>query len=1064
MLQQNIFGDRNYKQKLANFNIDSISDLESKKKIIEEYLRSLESGRIEKTKEEAQQADFLNKFFGDILGYDYNDPTLWNLEKEYKSVTDGTKADGALGFFTIEDRAKSADVRAVVELKDALTDLDKSQNRLGDKRTPVEQAFSYSSKAGGRCNWVIVSNFKEIRLYRATDQSRYESFMVSGLMDPDNLNRFFFLMQKERLISQKGESPIDVLYRERLEFEQIISKQFYSRYKAMRIELFEHLKQENPGKDPVLLITKTQKLLDRFIFTCFCEDTNLLPSYTLKKIKDILTNAFDFEPDKLWRQLKGLFHSVDIGNPPLEITKFNGGLFSKDDELDALIIRDSILLKLIDFSDFDFASDLNVNILGHIFEQSLSDIEEIKTQIGNGKELSVDEKADIRKNGKRKKEGIFYTPEYITRYIVKEAIGGWLDDRKGELGFYNLPELTAGDIKSIKKVRRKSKEDGKMYERLEFNRAVEQHMAFWEAYKERLRNIKVLDPACGSGAFLNQAFDYLYIEGQRVNVEISRLNLDQREIFELDRHILTNNIFGVDLNPESVEITKLSLWLKTARKNKELTALDETIKCGNSLIDDAAVAGERAFDWKREFAEIMKEGGFDVIIGNPPYVFAREKITEAEKSYYVQNYSTAQYQVNTYILFMEQAFNLLKDKSYFGFIVPNAWLMVSSAKNLREMLLNESRICEIVNLAGYSFEGVNVETVILNAKKEKVVSNTVDVKLSSSFDFVFSHTRSQEEFLKNDGFEFKVFSDDSSDRIYEKITQNSIILDEVAAVKAGLQAYESGKGTPVQTPSDVKNRPFDFKNKIDDNTFPYLEGRDVNRYFIKWSGGYLKYGEHLAAPRSFDIFSNKKIIIREITGSYPKTIDAAYSEDVLLFNRSNIAVIEKPGSQLSLKYILGLLNSNLMSYYFMKNTPKAVRKMFPKIILKDLRQFPIRVAENQQPFIEKVDCMLAENNRLHKTADGFIQLLQSKWANLKITGRVSEWYKLSFENFRKELEKQKIKLSLQEQAEWLQYFTEQKQEASNIRSSIKKTDSEIDRMVYELYELTDEEIRIVEQV
>ncbi|MDQ1352405.1 MAG: hypothetical protein QG657_2711 [Acidobacteriota bacterium] len=1063
MQQQNIFGDRNYKQKLTNFSIDTIADLEGKKRIIESYIRTLESGRIERAKEEAIQADFLNKFFGDILGYDYNDPNLWNLEKEYKSVTDGTKADGALGFFSMADNAINADVRAIVELKDALTDLDKAQNRLGDKRTPVEQAFSYSSKAGGRCKWVIVSNFKEIRLYHASDQSRYENFMVPELLNPDNLKRFFFMLQKERLISQKGESLLDSLYRERLEFEQTISRQFYSQYKAMRVELFEHLKSNNPGKEPLLLIAKTQKLLDRFIFVCFCEDANHLPAYTLRRIKDILTTAFDFEPDKLWRQFKGLFHSIDIGNPPLEITKFDGGLFAKDDELDSLTIKDSILLKLIDFSNFDFASDLNVNILGHIFEQSLTDIEEMKAQIGNGKKLSGAEKVEIRKNGKRKKEGIFYTPEYITRYIVREAIGAWLEDRKRELGFYNLPELTGDDVNSIKRVRRKSKKDGKMYEVLEYNKAIEQHIAFWEAYKERLRNIKVLDPACGSGAFLNQAFDYLYSEGRKVNDEISRLNLGQREIFELDRHILTNNIYGVDLNPESVEITKLSLWLKTASKGKELTALDENIKCGNSLIDDAAVAGERAFEWVKEFVEIMTIGGFDVIIGNPPYVFAREKINETEKNYYMQNYITAQYQVNTYILFIERAFNLLKDKGYFGFIVPNAWLMVSSAKKLREMLLNKARICEIVNLAGYSFEGVNVETIIINAQKEAVLSNILTVKLSRSYDFVFSHTRNQEEFLKNEGFEFKVFSDDSSDRIIEKVKHRSIILDEVASVKAGLKAYESGKGNPAQTPSDVKNRPFDFKSKIDDNTFPYLEGRDVNRYFIKWSGGYLKYGEHLAAPRSFDIFSNKKIIIREITGSYPKSINATYSEDVLLFNMSNIAVIEKHGSRVSLKYILGILNSSLMSYYFMKNTPKAVRQMFPKIILQDLRQFPIRIAENQQPLIEKVESMLAENNRLHTTANGLIQLLQSKWPNLSITGKLSDWYTLSFEEFRNELEKQKIKLSLSEQSEWLQYFNEQKQKTETIQSLIAKTNNEIDKMVYQLYQFTDEEIRIVEQ-
>ena len=1048
--------------------MDTIPALTVKKKIIEKYIRALRSGRIEKTKEESIQADFLNKFFGDILEYVYDGPNCWNLEKEYKSVTDASKADGVLGFFSMAGKTKNADVRAVIELKDALTDLDKAQNRLGDKRTPVEQAFSYSSKAGGHCKWVIVSNFKEIRLYHASDQSRYEDFMVADLVDNEQLKRFFFLLKKDHLISEKGESIIDILYRERLEFEKIISKQFYSKYKAMRIELFDHLKQHNPEKDHLLLFTKTQKLLDRFIFVCFCEDSNLIPAYTLKKIKDILDQAFDFEPNKVWRQLKGLFHSIDQGNPQMDINRFDGGLFNKDEVLDALIIKDSILLKMIEFSDFDFDSDLNVNILGHIFEQSLSDIEEIKAQIDNGYVLSAEEKNDLRINGKRKKEGIFYTPEYITRYIVKEAIGGWMDDRKRELGFYDLPELTPGDMDSIKQVRRRSKQDGKMYESLEYNREIEQHLAFWEAYQERLRNIKVLDPSCGSGAFLNQAFDYLLGEYLKVNDEISRLKLGQKGIFEPNRHILTKNLYGVDLNVESVEITKLSLWLKTARKDKELTSLDENIKCGNSLIDDPAIAGVRAFDWSVNFPRVFpgsgNEGdGFDVVIGNPPYVFAREKINEDEKNYYTQNYSSAQYQVNTYILFIERSLDLLKNLGYMGLIVPNAWLMVSSAKNLREILLTQSKICEIVNLAGYSFEGVNVETIILNAKKEKVEANTLDVKLSSSYDFVFSHTRNQEEFLKNDGFEFKVFSDDSSDRMIKKITQNSFTLDEVATVKAGLQAYESGKGNPVQTPSDVKNRPYDFLSKIDENTFPYLEGKDVNRYFIRWSGGYLKYGENLAAPRTFDIFSNKKIIIREITGSYPKTINATYSEDVLLFNRSNIAVIEKTSSNVSLKYILGILNSILMSYYFMKNTPKAVRQMFPKIILKDLRVFPIRVTENQQPLIAKVDFILQENNRLQKVSESFIRLLKSKWSNLDIKGKLAGWYTLSFEDFRIALKKQKIKLKLAEQSEWLSYFNDQKHQIEKILSEIAKIDDDINKMVYDIYDLTDEDIAMIEK-
>ncbi len=491
MNQLNIFADKYFKQKLDNFNIEDIPDIELKKNTISKYIKALESGRIESTKEESIQADFLNNFFGDVLGYDYKDSQKWNLEKEYKSLTDASKADGALGFFTMAGKEIQSDIRAVVELKDALTDLDKPQHRLNDRRTPVEQAFSYSSKAGGKCRWVILSNFKEIRLYHSSDQGCYELFIVTDLLEQENIKRFFYILQKENLISESSESLIDRSYRERQETEQIITKKFYNEYKKLRLDLFTHLKENNSGLDEIFLLNKTQKLLDRFIFVCFCEDKNLLPPYTSIKVKDILINAFNFYPYKLWRQLSGLFQCIDKGSSLHNINRFNGGLFAKDDDLDNLILEDDILLKLITLSEYDFASDINVNILGHIFEQSISDIEEIKAKIGNGKELSTEEKTEVKKNGRRKKEGIFYTPEYITSYIVKESVGGWLDDRKKELGFYELPELTDEDYQTIKSAKKKSKEIKKFVEKLTYNSKIEKHILFWEAYRENLRNIKV---------------------------------------------------------------------------------------------------------------------------------------------------------------------------------------------------------------------------------------------------------------------------------------------------------------------------------------------------------------------------------------------------------------------------------------------------------------------------------------------------------------------------------------------------------------------------------------------
>jgi len=855
----------------------------------------------------------------------------------------------------------------------------------------------------------------------------------------------------------EGESLLDILYRERLEFEQTISKQFYSRYKAMRVELFEHLKLNNPAKDPLLLITKTQKLLDRFIFVCFCEDANLLPAYTLRRIKDILTTAFDFEPDKLWRQLKGLFQSIDIGNPPLDITKFDGGLFAKDDDLDTLTIKDSILLKLIDFSNFDFASDLNVNILGHIFEQSLTDIEEMKVQIGNGKALSGDEKVEIRKNGKRKKEGIFYTPEYITRYIVKEAIGGWLEDRKRELGFDNLPELTPGDLDSIKRVRRKSKKDGKMYEMLEFNQAIEQHIAFWEAYKEQLRNIKVLDPACGSGAFLNQAFDYLYIEGHKVSDEISRLNLGQPEIFELGRHILTNNIHGVDLNPESVELTKLSLWLKTAGIGKELTALDGTIKCGNSLIADASVAGERAFDWAKEYAEIMNGGGFDVIIGNPPYVTLslgkkQEKVNEKELYFYKKEYTNSlEYKGNTFALFIEKATRLVRTSGYVSFIVPATLLLNTTFEKLRGYILTNVKIEYLVNIKYKVFNDAEIGATLIFVFKEQTQSqnnlvNVTEINQEKDFFNVLNYKQIlQNRFLENHSYNF--YTDIEGMDLINNISYNNIPLGELVIFYQGIITGDNDK--------------FLARTKETEKHEKILRGRDINRYFLKFGDTYVLYEpEKLWSNTDERFFKADEKIINRQTGD---SLIAVYDdEQYFCLDSTHVQVLKD--KNFNLKYILALFNSKLLNFVYRKLT-EEVGRTFAQIKTVILKQLPIVRAtqEQQQAFIFKVDRMTNFNKELHEYSLKFIQLLKSKWSNLNITGRLSDWYTLSFEDFRKELEKQKIKLSLPEQAEWLQYFTEQKQKAENILSLIENTDNEIDKMVYVLYELTGEEIRIVEQ-
>ena len=407
-------------------------------------------------------------------------------------------------------------MRAVVELKDARTLLDAKQ-KLGAKgraETPVEQAFSYPSKMGASCRWVLVSNFVELRLYAANDQTRAEVFDFRTLPDQlAALRRFFALLAAGQLLPlpAQPDAPLDRALRQRQVQEARISKAFYGDYRKARRALLDHLIEQNPAVPPLDLLAHTQKLLDRVIFVCFCEDKNIIPRQTFRRLLDaVRANVFDPADDKIYRTVRGLFQSIDQGNPAANINRFNGGLFAPDAALDALVIKDRTLGPVISLERYDFASELNVNILGHIFEQSLADLEAERARLAG-------EAPPSAKQGKRKQDdGIFYTPDYITCYIVGQAVGGWLRERRAEAGLDALPELTDQDRATIG-VNQQTKR------LLVPSARVQRHLAAWETYGQRLRAIRVLDPACGSGAFLNEALGYLLREGEVVNEALAEL-------------------------------------------------------------------------------------------------------------------------------------------------------------------------------------------------------------------------------------------------------------------------------------------------------------------------------------------------------------------------------------------------------------------------------------------------------------------------------------------------------------------------------------------------------------
>ena len=1024
-----LFKDKTIKKNLEKF---VIPNFEGKIEIIKKWFDAYKNKTLhQKTETQCEQA-FNQSFFVELLGYTTFPNPIYTIDPKASTELGSQKPDAALGYFSIEQTR----VIAVVEIKDVNTALDRSQKREGNL-SPVQQAFKYKPQFK-ECNFVIATNFFEIRLHK-DNQLDYEQFTLEKLADPKNdyfeLRKFYYLLCADNFISKAGRTKTEELLSDIRVDQQKITKKFYQDYKLLRQELIKDIVKNNSvqknAKELLLIIEKAQKIIDRIVFVCFCEDRDLLPENTLQSVIKHAENSFSNQ----WDLLKGFFNAIDRGSEKLTIPHgYDGGLFAEDQKLNNLKISDEVCKKFLEFGNYDFSEDLTVNILGHIFEQSISDIEEIKTKTIEG------ESAD-KKKSKRKKEGIFYTPDYIVDYIVRNSLGKYLEEKEDSI-----------------------KEANNLKEHINDTNYKKRALKAYIEYQSALRNIKVLDPACGSGAFLVKVFDYLYAENVRVANIIADLNDDRTDLFSSEDYIkslLQNNIFGVDLNPESVEITKLSLWLKTAQKDKKLVDLNNNIKCGNSLIDDKTVAGERAFKWGEEFKEIIDNGRFDVVLGNPPYVFAREKISESEKGYFSAHFASSEYQVNTFVLFIEKSVNLIKKGGFLGFIIPNSILKISSISKLRKFLLEQGWIRNIVQLFGESFEGINVETIIFIFQKgnQGADTNILEIYNPREIDEKSYRIIDSTKWKNDPEYRFQLSIDDKAEVLLEKIKTGSADLESLFDVKAGLQAYEAGKGNPAQSAEDVKKRPYDCTSRLDSSTFQYLEGKDVGRYYIEWLGIWLKYGDCLAAPRTLDIFQRPRILIREITGRYPQSLICTYTDEVFLNNRSVVNILNHANDKELLKTLLLILNSSLIGYYFKKITPKSERKMFPKIILQDLRKFPIKLPKDKKVFANKADLILDLYSQFYEKIKKFLKLIQSEFSIEKTTKKLEKFYELDFDGFIKELKLKKI--SLEKKEELLAFFEKYKKELLGLKNQIDATDKEIDEMVFDLYGLSESEREIV---
>lgn len=998
-----------------------------RRKALNKWINNLENGVLDKSKEEEFQGEFLYDIFTTVLrAVNKSDgKNEWNLERETKTKLDGQKADGVLGFFDADGKK---DVRAVIELKGAKVSLDVRQKRIGDTRTPIEQAFNYAPKYGKNCQWVIVSNYKEIRLYRSNDMAEYQVFFLEKLKDDLEFKKFIYILSFYALVgTEKKKAKTIELSEEYQKNQAEIEKKFYNEYKAIRLHIFENMRKNNPAVNENTIIEKVQKLLDRFLFICFCEDKGLLPNEIFYKTLEKGKNFGD-----VFEVFKMLCNWINLGNPRENISHFNGGLFKNDDVLESLFVDNEVFEEMKKISEYDFDSELNENILGHIFEQSISDIEDLKKEL-NGEEFD-------KKKGKRKKDGIFYTPKYITKYIVENSIKNWLDDKRKELGEDKLPELSEADFE-IKYSSKKS--DERIY-----SKNYKKHIEFWTKYREVVKNIKIVDPACGSGAFLITAFEYLLNYNNYLNDKIFDLTGTKDLFSDTTKEILQNNIFGVDLNKESVEITKLSLWLKTADKNKTLATLENNIKYGNSLIDDVEIAGELAFNWEKEFPQVFENGGFDVVVGNPPYVSA-EYISEIEKKYYEKIYYSASGRQNLYIIFYEKALNILKKSANLGFITPYTILKNMYYKEIREYILKNAKILEIVDFKGITvFEDAGVDSIIFMLKKEQkeeykitYISN-VRIFENQLYDIDFF---SNQKILEKEDLSMQFSKNDELiSRILED--KNILKLKEIVDFKQGIITGGNKKYLVLEKK--------DMCEKV-------LTGADFNRYRLSNSNQYIIYDtKKLHRPRKRKLFEVKEKLLLRQTGAFP--ICMIDNDQYFTLDTVHNGILKQ--DNFDIKYVMLLLNSKFLRFIY-ENMINESGKLFAQVKIIYIDELPIKEIslEAQQPFIEKAEKMLSLNEKLQEKVLVFQGLLKRRFKLEKLSVKLQDWYLLNFLEFTKELKKAKIKLSLKDEMEWEEIFLEKKEEAEKVKNEIEMTDKEIDRMVYELYGLSEDEINIIER-
>lgn len=446
--------------------------------------------------------------------------------------------------------------------------------------------------------------------------------------------------------------------------------------------------------------------------------------------------------------------------------------------------------------------------------------------------------------------------------------------------------------------------------------------------------LKFLDPACGAGIFVLHLFKQIH--AQSTQIKSSQVK-HSKDILE--------KIYAIDLDPLALSICRFSLALLALQHFGEVSF--ETIRThiieSNTLLDDQIFSGLK----------------FDCIVGNPPYGLSRnQQISALENKVLRQKY--AQYlcgRVNKYLVFMAKGYELLNENGILSYIVPNAWLGIKEANKIREFLITHKALTEIQIMDFPAFEKIGVETIIFQIRKS-IAANKIEVKkYASKENFINQHISFEtninyDQLSAHDSFSIPVSANTASIDLLNLIRSNSKNLSQFGFIsKIALQAYALGRGKPAQNDEDVKNHIYHANKKLSKNYHPYLEGRHIQAYKICWNNDpkkeWLSYGPWLAEYPDFIDYSSPRIIIREIISKAPYKLIACYLDQTYFYNKSVLHILDDQRCQNNMINqdrfwaLLAIFNSKLASFIIDLQGRKSKRKLFPKIVNDDLKNFPV---------------------------------------------------------------------------------------------------------------------------